>query len=103
MLKIFFYHKSEKLNWKNESPIYVRLWHNHNSITITTGKYITKERWEFTNKLRNVLKLEREQILRKAYYLFVHSINSEKISIHISFDSSFLLFGTVSKPWSRLG
>ena len=77
MLKIFFYHKSEKSNWKNESPIYARLWYNQNSVTITTGKYITKERWESTNKLRNVLRLEREQVLRKALDLFQISIEKK--------------------------
>jgi integrase len=40
------------------------------SITISTGKYISKERWNFTNKLRNVLKLEKEKVIRRSLDLF---------------------------------
>ncbi|WP_367891391.1 hypothetical protein [Flavobacterium pectinovorum] len=39
-------------------------------MSISTGKYISKERWDFTNKLRNVLKLEREKVIRRGLDLF---------------------------------
>ncbi|TRW94658.1 Arm DNA-binding domain-containing protein [Flavobacterium gawalongense] len=58
MLNIYFYLKSGKFNWKGESPIFVRISYNQKSTTMTTGKSISKERWEFTNKLRNLLKLD---------------------------------------------
>ncbi|MCR4030699.1 MULTISPECIES: site-specific integrase [Flavobacterium] len=70
MLKIYFFLKPGKLNWKNESPVYVRLWHGHDSITMATGHYITKERWDFTNKLRRVLRMETEKTLRRSLDAF---------------------------------
>lgn len=70
MLKIYFFLKPGKLNWKNESPVYVRIWHDQDYITMATGLYITKERWDFTNKLRMVLRMKKEKILRDSLNIF---------------------------------
>lgn len=70
MLKIYFYLKSEKVNKNGECPIYARLWHNHNSIAITTRQYISPERWEYTNKLRRLLRMEKEKKIRKNLDIF---------------------------------
>lgn len=77
MLKIYFFLKPGKLNWKNESPVYVRLWHEHDSITISTGHYITKERWDFTNKLRSVLRMDKEKTLRRSLDAFQLAIEKK--------------------------
>ncbi len=76
MLKIIFYLKSGKANKKGESPIFARISHNQKSITMATGKSILKERWQFTNNLRNVLKLEKEKTLKHSLDLF--QLNIEK-------------------------
>ena len=70
MLRIYFFLKPGKLNWKNESPVYVRIWHDQDYITMATGLYITKERWDFTNKLRMVLRMKKEKILRDSLNIF---------------------------------
>ncbi|TCN57620.1 site-specific integrase [Flavobacterium circumlabens] len=70
MLKIYFYLKSERVNGRDESCICARIHYKQESISVSTGKYISKERWNFTNKLRNVLKLEKEKVIRRSLDLF---------------------------------
>ncbi|RKR08982.1 site-specific recombinase XerD [Flavobacterium sp. 90] len=70
MLKIYFYLKSERVNERSESSICTRIRYKQQSLSISTGKYISKERWDFTNKLRNVLKLEKEKVIRRSLDLF---------------------------------
>ena len=76
MLKIIFYLKSGKDNKKGESPIFARISYNQKSTTMATGKYILKERWQFTNNLRNVLKIEKEKVLKSRLDLL--QLNIEK-------------------------
>ncbi len=76
MLKIIFYLKTGKANKKGESPIFARISYNQKSTTMATGKSILKERWQFTNNLRNVLKLEKEKVLKHSLDLF--QLNIEK-------------------------
>lgn len=76
MLKIIFYLKSGKVNKKGESPIFARITHNQKSTTMATGKSILKERWQFTNNLRNVLKIEKEKVIKHSLDLF--QLNIEK-------------------------
>ncbi|KDN54661.1 site-specific integrase [Flavobacterium seoulense] len=76
MLKIIFYLKSGKDNKKGESPIFARVSYNQKSTTMATGKYILKERWKFTNNLRNVLKIEKEKVLKSRLDLL--QLNIEK-------------------------
>jgi len=76
MLKIIFYLKSGKDNKKGESPIFARISYNQKSTTLATGKYILKERWQFTNNLRNVLKIEKEKVLKSRLDLI--KLNIEK-------------------------
>ena len=70
MLKVYFYLKSERVNERDESGICARIRYKQESISISTSKYISKERWDFTNKLRNVLKLEKEKVIRRSLDLF---------------------------------
>ncbi|MDI5950234.1 phage integrase SAM-like domain-containing protein [Flavobacterium sp. LB2P84] len=76
MLKVIFYLKAGKANKKGESPIFARISYNQQSITMATGKSILKERWQFTKNLRNVLKLEKEKVLKHSLDLF--QLNIEK-------------------------
>lgn len=66
MLKVIFYQKSDKVDKNGESPIFVRLSYKTKRISISTGKSISKERWIFTNNLRNVLKLEKEKVIKNS-------------------------------------
>lgn len=76
MLKVIFYLKAGKVNKKGESPIFARISLNEKSTTIATGKSISKERWQFTKNLRNVLKLEKEKVLKNSLDLV--QLNIEK-------------------------
>jgi len=76
MLKIIFYLKTGKDNKKGESPIFARISYNQKSTTMATGKSILKERWQFTNNLRNVLKIEKEKVLKNSLDLL--QLNIEK-------------------------
>jgi integrase len=69
MLKIIFYIKSDKVNAKGECPIFAQITLNDQKATIATGKRVTPDRWNFTNNLRNVLKLEKEKVLKHALEL----------------------------------
>lgn len=47
MLKVFFYLKSEQVDKNGESSIIARLSINNQRISLSTGKSISKELWEF--------------------------------------------------------
>lgn len=92
MLKVIFYLKAGKENKKGESPIFARISYNQQSITMSTGKSILKERWQFTKNLRNILKLEKEKVIRHSLDLF--QLNIEKKCnemVQVSSDISLLL------------
>jgi integrase len=61
MIKTFFYLKSDKNNSRGESPIYAKIQLHGKTSTLSTGKYILKERWIFTDKLKKTLKLNSEK------------------------------------------
>ena len=69
MLKVIYYIKAETYS-NGEHPIYAKISAGKQSITLSTGKSISKERWTFTNNLRNALKLEKERVLKQALDLF---------------------------------
>ena len=77
MLKIIFYIKSEKIKLNGESPIYCKIKLNNESVSLSTGKSISSERWNSTNRLRNLLKLEKEKILKKSLELFLLKIEKK--------------------------
>lgn len=66
MIKTFFYLKSDKQNNKGESPIYAKIKLQGKTTTLSTGKFISKERWDFTNKLKNTLRLNTEKKCKTA-------------------------------------
>lgn len=66
MVKVIFYIKAQKANKKGEAPIFARVSYKTRETAISTGKSITLQRWEQTAKLRNVLKIEKEKVIRQA-------------------------------------
>ncbi len=66
MIKLNFYLKSDKVNNREEYPIYLKLIYKGKSTTLSTGKWISKERWNSTNKLRNSLRIDKEKNCRLA-------------------------------------
>lgn len=89
MLKVYFYLKPGKAATGKDSPIYARLRYKQQSLTIATGKYISKERWDFTQKLRNALKLEKEKVIR-------HSLDTLQLCIEKKFIEMFKKDGDIS-------
>jgi hypothetical protein len=76
MIKTFFYLKTDKQNSEGESPIYAKIKLQGKSTTLCTGKFISRERWEFTNKLRNRLRLKNEMNCKLAIDLLENKIES---------------------------
>lgn len=64
MIKTFFYIKKDKQNSKGEVCIFAKIKLEGKSATLSTGKFISSERWHFTNKLKNTLKLTHEKNIR---------------------------------------
>ncbi|NOY47570.1 MAG: site-specific integrase [Chlorobi bacterium] len=64
MLKIIYFIKSEKANSNNECPIYAKISYQGKSITMSSGKYVTKDRWHFTRNLRGSLKIQKEKVIK---------------------------------------
>ncbi|MDO5971036.1 phage integrase SAM-like domain-containing protein [Flavivirga aquimarina] len=64
MLKIIYFIKSEKSNSNDECPIYAKISYQGKSITMSTGKYISKERWKFTSNLRGPLRVQKEKVIK---------------------------------------
>lgn len=81
MLKIIFFIKSGKTNLNGESPIFARLTLGKEITTMSTGKTITAERWIATQRLRAILKLEKEKVLKKSLELFQLKIEKKYNSL----------------------
>lgn len=64
MLKIIYFIKTEKSNTNGECPIYAKITYQGKSITMSTGKSISKERWDFTSHLRGSLKIQKEKAIK---------------------------------------
>ncbi|OXB10160.1 tyrosine type site-specific recombinase [Flavobacterium plurextorum] len=90
MLKVIFYLKAGKFNKSGESPIYARISYKKQSITMASGKSILKERWQFTDNLRSVLKLEKEKVIKNALDLFLIGME-KKFNELLKIDQDFSL------------
>lgn len=75
MLKIFFYIKSVKVKSNGEAPIYAKIQFGNQIISMNIRKFVSLERWTFTNKVRNFLKLEQEKVLKKEFRHFSLTTN----------------------------
>ena len=60
MIKLNFYLKTDKVNPNYEYPIYLKLTYKGKSTTMRTDKWISKELWKSTNKLKNQLRIDSE-------------------------------------------
>ena len=71
------YIKKDKLKSNGSCPIYIKVIFNRKSITISTGKSITEERWKETDNLRKLLRQDKEKVLKEFLDLYILKI--EKI------------------------
>ena len=76
MIKTFFYLKTDKQNSEGESPIYAKIQFKGKKTTLSTRKFISKERWKSTNKLRNKLRLNTEKISKSVIDLLESKIET---------------------------
>ncbi|MFH6957266.1 phage integrase SAM-like domain-containing protein [Flavobacterium aquidurense] len=90
MLKVIFYLKAGKFNKSGESPIYARISYKKQSITMAAGKSILKQRWQFTDNLRSVLKLEKEKVIKNTLDLFLLGME-KKFNELLKIDQDFSL------------
>ena len=70
MLKIQFIIRASKTKSNGESPIFAKVILGNKSMTLSTGKSISKERWEATDRLRKIFKNEKEKVLKQSIELF---------------------------------
>jgi hypothetical protein len=70
MIKVLFFIKNSKVKLTGESPIYAKLTLENVTTVVSTGKNISLERWENTNKLRVNLRFEKEKVLKQSLELF---------------------------------
>ncbi|WP_166919622.1 hypothetical protein [Flavobacterium poyangense] len=89
MLKVIFYIKTEKANGNGLSPIIAKISYKQQSITMSTGKLISKDRWQFTNNLRSVLKIEK--VIKQSLDLF-HMTIEKKFNELAKIDTNISLF-----------
>lgn len=76
MIKTFFFLKTDKQNSKGEFPIYAKIKLQGKTTTLSSRKFISKERWTFTNKLRNKLRLKTEINIKIAIDLIENKIET---------------------------
>ncbi|WP_396209276.1 Arm DNA-binding domain-containing protein [Flavobacterium sp.] len=62
MVKTMFYIKKDKAKTNGDCPIHIKVIFNRKSITISTGKYITEERWKKTDNPRKLLRQDKEKL-----------------------------------------
>jgi integrase len=77
MVKTFIYIKKDKARSNGDCPIYIKVVFNQKSTTVSTGKYISEERWKQTDNLRKLLRQDKEKTLKEFLDLFL--LNIEKI------------------------
>ena len=70
MIKVLFFIKNSKVKLTGEAPIYAKLTLENETTVVSTGKNISLERWENTNKLRLNLRSEKEKVLKQSLELF---------------------------------
>ncbi|WP_298238387.1 site-specific integrase [uncultured Algibacter sp.] len=76
MIKTYFFIKTDKRNSKGESPIYAKIELQGKTSTLSTGKYITKDRWDVTNKLKNTLRVTSEKNCKTTLNIIESKIES---------------------------
>jgi site-specific recombinase XerD len=74
MLKTVIYIKRDKVNAENLCPIYIKVNVNFKSFTISTRKYISEARWKETNNLHQVLRVDKEKVIKDYLNHFIIKI-----------------------------
>lgn len=64
MLQIIFFIKSDKTKKNGECPLYAKIQYQQQTITMSAKQSISSKRWNFTNNLRNPLKIEKEKVVK---------------------------------------
>jgi integrase len=67
MIKLQYYIRNEKVKANGESPIYLKIVVGKKSLTVSTNKSISKERWDKTSHL-NLPPLRPEEKVMKEYF-----------------------------------
>jgi hypothetical protein len=65
MVKTMIYIKKDKVRLNGECPIYIKIVLNKKTTIVSTDKYISKKRWVETNGLRQVLRNEKEKVIKE--------------------------------------
>lgn len=71
MLKIIFFIKSGKINLNGECPIFAKINLGTKTTTMSTGKSINPDRWLASNRLRSLLRDNREKVIKESLDLFL--------------------------------
>lgn len=70
MIKIVFFIRTSKVKLSGESPLYAKVILENQSISISTGKNISSDRWKATKRLQGNSKTEKEKVLKQSLDLF---------------------------------
>ena len=86
-LSVIFYLKGDKFR-NGENAIYAKIKVGNAATTMSTGKYITKERLETTNRLMTAKKVDKEVSLKN----YINNIEGEieRLYINLLKDDSIL-------------
>ena len=76
MIKINYCIKTDKVKLNGESPIVAKIILGNKSMKISTGKSISLIRWNETNRLNNILRIDKEKILKQTLDLFENKVES---------------------------
>ena len=74
MLKVNFYIRTQKENKNGECPILAKISYRQKHVAMATGKSISVNRWESTNRLKNTLKIEKEKVIKNALDTFLLTV-----------------------------
>lgn len=105
MIRTYFYLKTDKQKSNGESAIYAKIKLQGKTSTLSTGKYIDKDRWEATNKLKNTLRVTDEKNTQTTLKLIESKIESiylelVKVDANVTLnDIKNRLKGKQSKPY----
>ena len=82
MIKVIFFIRTSKVKLTGESPLYAKIILDNESISISTGKSISSERWKATKKLQGSFKTEKEKVLKQSLDLFLIKIERAYIDLN---------------------
>ncbi|WP_029035879.1 site-specific integrase [Salinimicrobium xinjiangense] len=81
MVRTIFYIKTDKENNDGEHPIYCKIRFKSTTTTMSSGKWITRKRWQATNHLRNPLKVKKEMAVKAGLERIDEDVNSAYLKL----------------------